>query len=92
MIKGKTSTGFEYTIAGDARDDMELLEAFMDIDNGKVSGLKSVIEQLLGKDQKAALYDHLRNKETGRVRASEVMAAIGEILTNAGEQDNAVKN
>ena len=92
MIKGKTSTGFEYTIADEARDDMELLEAFMDIDNGKVSGLKSVIEQLLGKDQKAALYDHLRNKETGRVRASEVMAAIGEILTNAGEQDNAVKN
>ena len=92
MIEGKTSSGFHYKIADDARDDMELLEAFMDIDNGKVSGLKAVIEQLLGAEQKKALYDHIRNKETGRVRASEVMKAIGEILTDAGEQDTAVKN
>lgn len=92
MIEGKTSGGFAYRIEDEARDDMELLEAFMDLDNGKLGGLKQVIEQLLGAEQKAALYEFHRDKKTGRVPASKIMAELKEILNDAGEQDSAVKN
>lgn len=92
MITGKTSSGFEYTIEEDARDDMELLEALIDLDSGKTGALKTVIEQLLGPEQKTALYEFHRNKKTGRVPASKIMSEFSEILTGAGEQSGATKN
>lgn len=92
MIKGKTSSGFEYQIEDDARDDMELLEAFMEIDDGKIGALRKVIKSLLGDEQKTALYDFHRDKKTGRVPASKIMADLSEILNDAGEQSTAVKN
>ena len=92
MIKGKTSSGFEYTIEEDARDDMELLEALIDLDNGNMGGLKQTIELLLGPEQKTALYEFHRNKETGRVSAKKVMSEFSEILKGAGEQGGATKN
>ena len=92
MIEGKTSWGFEYKIADDARDDMELLEALITIDTDGVSGLMPAIVRLLGPEQKAALYDFHRNSETGRVPASEIMSEITEILTDAGTQNSGIKN
>ena len=92
MIKGKTSSGFKYQIEDDAKDDMELLEALIDLDSGKLDGLKQVIEQLLGPEQKTALYEFHRNKKTGRVPASKIMSEFSEILRGAGEQSNATKN
>lgn len=92
MIKGKTASGFEFEIDDSAIDDMEILDGLLDIDAGNLRGIKAVLERLLGAEQKAALYEHLRDRETGRVRATKVMEAIKEILDAAGEQSRTVKN
>lgn len=92
MIEGKTTSGFNFKIEDDALDDMELLDAFMAVDAGKVSGIQTAITRLLGESQKTALYEFLRDKKTGRVKATEVMSAVTEILHIAGEQSKSVKN
>ena len=79
MITGKTERGFEFEIEDDALDDMELLDALVDIDNGRTDQVSTVCVRLLGKAQRAKLYDHLRG-ENGRVKATDVSAAILEIL------------
>ena len=85
-MKGKTSSGFEYTIDDEAKDDMELLDALVEIDEGEPSGISKATLLLLGKDQKKALYEHCRTA-SGRVSAAKVIAEFTEIL-NAGQEDN----
>lgn len=91
MIKGTTSSGFEYEIENDALDDMELLDALVEMDEGAVTSYRYAIKALLGEDQRKALYEHVRNKKTGRVSAKAVFKEFGEVLTSAKEE-NAVKN
>lgn len=95
MIEGKTTSGFEFKIEDDALNDMELLDAFMAVDAGRISGMQAAIIRLLGEDQKKALYDFLRDKTSGRVNAygeRGVIGAVTEILHIAGEQSKSVKN
>lgn len=82
MIEGKTKAGFVYKLEDDIADDMELLEGFIDLDNGEWRGIKTTIAKLLGEEQKNALYDFYRG-ENGRVKASVIMEAVGEILAAA---------
>lgn len=77
-MEGKTSSGFVYSVAEGAEDDMELLEALIDIDEGKLSGIRNAITMLIGEDGKNALYEHCR--VNGRVSATKVMEEIKEIL------------
>ena len=46
MIEGKTSTGFSYKIQDDVLDDMELLDALVDMDNGDMSSYRYAIKAL----------------------------------------------
>lgn len=89
MVEGKTKSGFAFRIDDDVRDDMELLEGFIALDNGDMTALPKCITSLLGQEQKDKLYDHCRNKKTGRTSAKQVMAEISEILNNAKDE---VKN
>lgn len=84
MLTGTTSTGFAWQIEEDALDDMELLDALAEIDRGKLDAVSAACLHLLGKDQRARLYEHRRD-ERGRVRISDVSAELGEIL--AGMRD-----
>lgn len=77
-MEGKTSTGFMFKVADDASDDMELLDALIDLDDDKPAGLKNAMDIVLGQEQKKALYDHCR--VNGRVKASRVMDEFKEIL------------
>lgn len=79
MITGKTERGFEFQIEEEALDDMELLDALVDIDNGRTDKISTVCVKLLGKEQRARLYDFLRG-ENGRVKASDASQAVYEIL------------
>ena len=78
-MKGKTSTGFKFEIPDEALDDMEVLDALIDLDAGEPSGLKAAIIGLLGADGRKALYEHCK-KENGRVSAGLVMNEFKEIL------------
>ena len=79
MLTGTTSSGFNWQIEEDALDDMELLDALAEIDAGKLEAASAACLHLLGKPQRTALYDHLRD-ENGRVRISAVSTELGEIL------------
>lgn len=92
MIEGKTSNGFNYSIDDDARDDMELLDAFIEIDEGNVKKIKTVLRSLLGEEQTKALYEHCRNPKSGRVSTKAVMKTLTEILNDAKEEDKPLKN
>jgi hypothetical protein len=91
MIEGKTSTGFVYKIDDDVLDDMELLDALIDMDNGDMSSYRYAIKALLGEEQRKALYEHVRDKKTGRVSAKKVFEAFAEVL-NSAKENQKIKN
>lgn len=83
MIAGRTTTGFEFTVADESLDDMEVLEWLVELDNGSMTHLKDMMIRLLGEEQKKALYEHCRTTN-GRVSAKAVFAEVGDIFRAAG--------
>lgn len=81
MIKGTTTSGFEFEIEDEALDDYELLEDLAALDNGEISKLFSVSDRFLGTVQHVLLKEHLRGK-TGRVSAAKMMEEITEIMNS----------
>ena len=81
MIDGKTSTGFAFTIPRERLDNMELLDALAEADNGNVLAVSNAVTLLLGAGQKKALYDHLRTN-------AAVSAAVREILSGGVQEKN----
>lgn len=82
----KTATGFEYEVNTNALDNMELLDAFVDLQTNEndYSAVQRIILFLLGKDGKKALYDHVR-VDDGRVPPAKVMAEVVEIMNALGD-------
>ena len=90
MVKGKTSTGFEYEVDKDQMTNVEFLEQFADVQAGNSLGVFKLVETTLGKDQKKKLYDHCRN-EKGMVpinRLNEEVAEIFAALAEANDTKN----
>jgi hypothetical protein len=81
-MKVKTTTGFECEIDTDALNDMEVLDLGVRIDEGDALAYSPFLTKILGKDNKARLYDLVR--ENGRVPIEKVAAEVGEILEQAG--------
>ena len=71
----KTASGFEFELDPAVANDMELLEDLAGWDAGNLVCVPKALERLLGKEQKKALYDHLRG-EDGRVPTDKVMAEV----------------
>lgn len=84
MLKGTTKNGFKFEIDEAVADDMELLEDLAKADKD-ISLFPSVLEKVLGADQKARLYDSIRN-DKGRVSTKAVVEAFTEIMNIAGEE------
>lgn len=87
MITGKTSTGFEFELQDDVLDDYELLETLTAVDRGEYGRITEMVEQLLGKEQKEKLKEHIRN-EHGRVSAAKMMDEVKEIFDGSKELKN----
>lgn len=87
MIKGKLESGFEYEVAEEVRDNMELLDAIVEADENPLA-ISKVVKILLGENQRRKLYDHLRT-EKGNVPILAVSNAVAEIFRESGQ---AVKN
>lgn len=92
MLKGKTSTGFEYEISDDALGDWEVTEALVDIDDGKYSEAVKVIRLLLGADQAKKLKEHCRDKESGRVTQKAMFSELADILSSSNSDGDKSKN
>lgn len=87
MICGKLKSGFEYEVAEEVRDNMELLDAIVEAEENPLA-VSKVVKLLLGEDQRRKLYDHLRT-EKGNVPILAVSNAVAEIFRGSGQ---AVKN
>lgn len=78
MVQGTTTTGFKYSVDADVIRDMEFIELLAEaMDDG--SKLPAVLVFALGKDQKKALYEHVRN-EKGRVMLDDINREFLEVL------------
>lgn len=87
MIRGKLKSGFEYEVAKEVLNNMELLDAIVDADENPLA-VSKIVKLLLGEDQRRKLYDHLRT-DKGNVPIMAVSDAVAEIFRESGQ---AVKN
>lgn len=85
MQKVITKSGFECLVDKKQMDDMELVDKIAEADAGNPLAVSAVIEKVLGKEQKAKLYNHIRN-EDGRVPIEKVGEEIVEIITSLGSE------
>lgn len=93
MKSGKLQNGFKFKVEEASLDDMELLEDLAEIDKGNILKYPSAIERILGKEQKAKLYDKIRDPETGKVTATATSEALTEIIEVLNSQtEDAGKN
>ena len=81
---GTTQSGFSFSIPEENLDNMELLDALADLNENDPLQISRVCRLLLGKDQRRALYDHLRTP-AGNVPITAVTEAIGEIFDAYGD-------
>lgn len=88
MVMIKTNSGFECSINKDAMDDMRILDALVDLQNGnkmeQVVALRTILERLMGMEQKEAFYTHLEEKE-GRASISAAYVELLDLFKKIGE-------
>ena len=94
MREGKTRTGFEYKYDETLLDDMRFLDLLSELMDDETPELKilasstKLINMMLGKDGKKALYDHIAALNDGRVPTAVAMAEIGDILNGSNDIKN----
>ncbi len=81
MISGQTESGFKYKISKEVLDDMEIIDLLDSIDEGEVQNITKAADKILGKEQRKALYDHIRT-EDGRVPVGKFSEEFFSILSN----------
>lgn len=87
MITGTLSSGFVYQLEDDVLDNMELVDALAEAEDDNAASWSRIVLLLLGKEQRKALYDHLR-KDTGRVPIMAVVSVVSEILAGTAKGKN----
>ena len=65
-MKGITKSGFEYEVDDNMVNNMELIDALVDIQNGSTGAVSDLLNCMFDKAQKKRLYNHVR-EESGRV-------------------------
>lgn len=78
MIEVKTESGFECKINESALDDLEIVDIFVEVDNGDPSHIGVAVKKLLREDA-AKLYDHVRT-EDGRVPIVNILNELQDII------------
>lgn len=93
-MKGKLKNGFKFEVKDGIVDDMEFVELARKMEKEPLF-VVDFLEYILGKDQKAALYESLRGKD-GIVHATEgdytVSDAVAEISDAIQKSGPAGKN
>jgi hypothetical protein len=81
MIEGKTTSGFEYSIEEYKLDNWELLEVLNELGDAP-NRIVSVLPYLFNDEQIKALKEHNRDKKTGVVSASKMVADVMDVFKN----------
>lgn len=87
MIKGKTESGFEFTVDENKVNDMRVIDAMVEVEDGNLGGISRLINLILDPAQKKAFYKHIA-LENGRVPLDVASQEIFEILQYNGETKN----
>ena len=90
IFKGKTETGFAYSVDTDCLDDFYLLEDIGRAQHNDMMALSSVLTRMLGEEQKKALLKHCED-EQGRAVLRRVGDEIADIFSGA-KGDRKAKN
>lgn len=94
MKQGKTESGFSYEFDERRLNDMKLVDMLAKVINvhtpelDRIISLSSVMERLLGVEQKDALYDHIAKQNDDLVPPSVLEKELQEILSG----NNTAKN
>lgn len=87
MIKGKTKTGFNYSLKKEVLDDWELLEILREIDKGNPQYSVDAVIKLLGKKQYERLKNHIKNSN-GRISTEAMTKELSDIIMNNQKTKN----
>lgn len=83
MKRGKLKCGYEYEIDENVLDDMELVDAMAEAQDDNPLMFSKAVLILLGKEERAKLYNCLR--KDGRVPVEAVADAFAEIFDQLGD-------
>lgn len=86
MIKGTLKSGFNFEYDESCIDDMRFLEDLSKVGDNALL-VPGLVEKMLGKEQKEALYKHLED-ENGRVPTLAFMDAFNEIMEKSPKSKN----
>lgn len=86
MIKGKTSSGFEYKLSKARLENYELIESLNEVEVNPLA-LPKTVNLLLGKEQSDKLKEHLRDEE-GLISTEKLSNEIMEIFESQKETKN----
>ena len=79
-----TKSGFCCEIDPEELNNMELVDALAEVQNGNSLAYPTVCLLILGKETRTRLYNHLRN-EAGRVPPADVDRELTEIMNALGQ-------
>jgi len=95
MITGKTSSGFEFTVSENLKNDFRFVLAYDELMNGtpaaQLGASPKLVKLVLGEDGAKALYAHVQEPD-GFLPTDKVMAELTEIVTASGKANGEVKN
>lgn len=72
--------GQTFTVEREAMDDLELLDEISEMEAGNPALLPSVLNRLLGPEQKKMAYEAIRDEKTGRVSTSKGMSFLKDVF------------
>lgn len=87
MRQVTTKSGFCLELDEERLNNMELLDALADLDGGNGAAMSTVLRLLLSREQKKALYDHLRTPG-GTVPIDAVTETLKEIFESCQPAKN----
>lgn len=85
-MKVRTKDEFEVEVIDNAFDNMEAVDALVEMDEGNPLAISKITSFLFTKEEKKKVYDHLRNEE-GRVTLVSFIPFVTEIMTLMGENE-----
>ena len=85
-MKVRTKDEFEVEVYDNAFDNMEAVDALVEMDEGNPLAISRISSLLFSKTEKKKVYDHLRNEE-GRVTLASFIPFVTEVMTLMGESE-----